>query len=292
MIVVTGAAGYVGGRLVGHLTGAAVRPLGRDDLTADRLPTAVQGATAVVHLAGANEVEAVSDPDGAMSRTVTTTRQVAAAAAAAGVERIVYVSTIHVYGAAMTEDAVVREDTVPAPRHPYATARLASEHIAATEAGADRLVVLRLTNAVGPPATPTVARWTLLVNDLCRQAATDKRLVLKSAGDQWRDFVAMDDAVRAIAAATDPAALPSGTYNLGRGVSHTVMEVAVQVQDAFEALTGARPPIEHPPATGPAPRPYRVDVGRLAAHGLVPASDLSGAIRDTAAFCLENRERL
>jgi UDP-glucose 4-epimerase len=245
-----------------------------------------------VHLAGANEVEASRDPDGALAGTVAATRRVAVAVAAVGVPRLVYVSTVHVYGAALAEDAEISEATVPAPRHPYAISRLASEHTAAAAVAGDALVVFRLTNAVGAPAAPRVDRWSLLVNDLCRQAVNVGTVTLKSAGDQWRDFIPATDAISAIASAAEAGRVPAGTYNLGSGRPRTVRDVAMLVQDAFEARTGERPPLIAPDPSGPAPRPYRVDIGRLAAQGLAPKSDLPVAIDETAAFCLEHRAAL
>ena len=54
------------------------------------------------------------------------------------------------------------------------------------------VVVLRLTNSIGALVAPSVNRWTLLANDLCRQAAlTGRGLVSQTHGCQWRDFVAL-----------------------------------------------------------------------------------------------------
>ena len=53
-------------------------------------------------------------------------------------------------------------------------------------------MILRLTNAVGAPADPSVDRWSLVANDLCPPGRADGRLALRSAGVQWRDFVALE----------------------------------------------------------------------------------------------------
>jgi UDP-glucose 4-epimerase len=156
----------------------------------------------------------------------------------------------------------------------------------------DALVVLRLTNAVGAPAAPDVARWTLLVNDLCREAALHGTVTLKSAGDQWRDFVPITDVVRIVGRACDPAALPGSTYNLGSGAPMTVRTMASLVQDAFFRLAGSKPELIAPEPVGPAPRPYRVAVTKLASHGLTAGGDIAAAVDETAAFCLEHLESL
>src|SRR3546814_8649299 len=80
-------------------------------------------------------------------------------------------------------------------------------------------------------------RWTLVAADLCRSAVSTGELVLRSTGQQWRDFIGLADVVRAIAASTDPAKVPAGTYNLASGTSTTVRELAELVQDRVEART-------------------------------------------------------
>src|SRR5205085_1729863 len=110
--------------------------------------------------------------------------------ASSGVGRLVYLSTMHVYGARIVPGATLTEDMRPEPRSAYGISRLASEHVAASlAAGAYELVVLRLTNSVGAPYDPGVDRWTLVANDLCRQGAQAGQLELRSSGMQWRDFV-------------------------------------------------------------------------------------------------------
>jgi UDP-glucose 4-epimerase len=299
-IAVTGAAGFLGSRLVAELAaaGTSVRALvhtprpwlrAKDQRAVDLvqpvsgIADALEGIHTVVHLAGHNEVVAASDPDRALADTVVMARHVVEAAALVGVRRVVFVSTVHVYGDHLAEGAEVDEDTPPAPHGTYAIARLAVEHLV-TE-GPDP-VVLRLTNAVGAPAHPEVDRWTLVAADLCRSAATTGELVLRSTGQQWRDFIGLVDVVEAIGAAADPSRVPSGTYNLASGRPATVKQLAELVQERFEARTGRRPPLVAPAPIAPDPAPYRVDPARLAALGLVARQPLAESIDEIIDLCL------
>jgi UDP-glucose 4-epimerase len=316
-VLVTGAGGYLGGRLVAALQAPdrIIRTLVRhipDDRPTDAgrvvadlvlapaavLSDACAGIDAVVHLAGPNEVLCAADPDRALCETTVGTRRIADAAAAAGVRRFVYVSTVHVYGAAMAEGATVTEDTVPAPRAIYGTSRLASEHLVASAAavagtGGMGVVILRVTNLIGAPADPAVARWTLLTNDLCRQAVVGGALELRSHGMHWRDFVTMADSCRIVEAATaTDGPVPPGTYNVGSGRPMTGRRVAALVQDVVEELTGRRPPLRAPAPPEDPPEPYRVSVERLAGLGLRADSTARSAIEETFRFCLEHRDRL
>lgn len=312
-ILVTGAGGYVGSGLVGTLAEAGWEPraLGRRhashlaveqvvaDLAedAEAAARACEGVQAVVHLAGENEVEAARNPALALGGTVLATERLVEAVARSDVRRLVYISTVHVYGQRMTGGAMLTEDLRPEPRANYAIARLASEHIVRALASAGvEVVVFRMTNSLGAPAHPSVDRWTLLANDLCRQGATTGRLELRSAGLQWRDFVALAD-VRAFVAAAcrvgDPL-LPAGTYNLGSGRPMRARELAALVQDAFERRTGTRPELHapEPEAGAQPPEAYHVSVERAAGYGLRAQTPVSDAVEDTVRFCIEHREAL
>jgi UDP-glucose 4-epimerase len=303
-VAVTGAAGYIGGRLVAQLREDPQldvipivrqrRPwLGRGqrvvDLVTDpgdAVARAISGVDAVVHLAGRSEVVAAAAPALAVEETVTASRRVCAAARSANVRRIVYVSTVHVYGAALAPSAAVTEDTPASPSTPYAEARLLSEQ--ALFEGRDDLdvVVLRLTNAVGAPAHPEVDRWTLVANDLCRQAIVDHQIVLRTSGIQHRDFVDLGDTCRVIAHAAAPDGLVrAGTFNLGSGEATTVRALADCVQREAEKATNIRPPIEAPPPEGPSPAPPIVDIDRIRALGLSPTTPIEESVRETVEFC-------
>lgn len=302
LIAVTGAGGYLGGRLVGalHAGGTDVSAFARrpvpwlpvptttlDLATADvdELARAFARCGAVVHLAGANEVEAARDVDGTLAATLAAGRRVAAAAALAGVERLVVLSTTRVYGAAAVPGATLDSRTVPCPRHPYAIARLAVEHLAASE-GPAHLVVLRLTNSVGALPDPRVDRWSLVANDLCRQATKGGVLHLRTSGHQWRDFIALTDAIVVIEAAAR-GEVPAGTYDLGSGTPTRVLDLATTVADVATEILGRSTSVSAPPHEGPSPAASPVDVTPLAELGLRPTTRLREAVRETLLACLD-----
>lgn len=304
-MAVTGAAGYLGGSVVRAAAAdesLSVRSLVRRSVTwlpgevrvipdlVDGADEALEGVSAVIHLAGSNEVVASERPDRAVAEAFSASRAVAQACAAHSVRRLVYVSTVHVYGASIRPDNTVDECTVPQPRHPYSIARLASESACHSYAGATEVVVFRLTNSVGPPAHMSVDRWTLVANDLCRQAAEHGTVRLLTPGTQWRDFIAIKDVCRAILMAAEPGRIEPGVYNLGSGQSMTVRALAELVAEEARGAGMGDLTVDAPPAWGERERPYKISVDKLAQYGFTASTPLREAVADTLAFCQTTRQ--
>ena len=264
-VLITGGLGFVGGRLAQLLaeddSNRLTLATRRDVRSVDWLPQAriarvnwevpesldalCAQAEVVVHAAGLNAAESAQRPAAALEVNGAITAKLVTAACSNGVRRFVYISTAHVYASPLQGD--IDEATRPESTHPYATSHRAGEDAvrAAHSAGDIDGVVVRLSNAFGRPASKDVDCWSLLVNDLCRQAVVDRRLALKSSGRQRRDFIPMTEACRAIehlmhVSATD---LGDGLFNVGGEWSPTVLEIAEIIAARCDAVLGFRPPV-------------------------------------------------
>ena len=263
-ILITGATGYVGGRVSQVLekrTDLELVVASRRATPMAWLPDipvvtvdwesysdllkACEGVHTVLHLAAMNVIECAADPIGALEVNGTSSVRLLEAAKENRVSRFVHLSTAHIYGAPLA--GRIDENTCPKPRHPYATSHRAGEDVVLTAHDEGKLtgLVVRLSNAFGVPAHPSVSRWTLLVNDLCMTAATERRLVLRSAGLQRRDFVTLHDVGRAISHLLDIPAEKAGDgiFNLGGACTLQVIELAELVQGRCQAVLGFRPEI-------------------------------------------------
>ena len=307
-VLLTGGLGYLGGRLAcslvasgykvrcGTRRGAIASP---DWLPAmamvtlnwtsiEALTEACRGIDHVVHLAAMNEVESANDPVGALQTNGQASLRLLEAAKAAGVRRFVYFSTAHVYGSPL--QGVIDETTLPRPVHPYAiTHKVAEDFIlAAHDKKQIEGVVVRLSNGFGAPATPNVDRWTLLVNDLCRQAVVTGKLRLNSAGTQSRDFVTLGDVARAVNHLLQLGAdqLSDGLFNLGGGQSVSILDMTERVAARWRVLTERDIEVIRPANDGlPAPTlDYRSD--KLAATGFSLSGQVDREIDDTLTLCI------
>lgn len=308
-ILITGGFGYIGGRLgqgLSELGHSIVLGSRQETSPPDWLPQAKAVQTiwsrtssleeacldvdVVIHAAGMNAQDCGSQPVAALEFNGSGTARMVEAATKAGVRKFIYLSTAHVYASPLVGS--ISEETCPRNLHPYATSHLAGENavLGADQRGEIEGVVLRMSNAIGTPVQPKVNCWMLLVNDLCKQAVTSSRLILRTGGRQQRDFIPMKDVVSAI---THLACLNrrdqymASIFNLG-GSTTTVLEMAEAVAERCQLVLNFRPEIvrAEPDIDSPTPVPLlRYDWERIQRTGFVPMGGIEQEIDGTLNLC-------
>jgi len=197
----------------------------------------------VIQAAGMNAKECAADPVAALEFNGLATARLVAAAYRSGVKKFIYLSTAHVYASPLV--GTITEETCPRNLHPYATSHLAGEHavLSASQRGQIQGVVLRLSNAFGAPMHKDVNCWMLLMNDLCRQAVQTGRLVLQTNGLQQRDFIGMTKVCRVAEhfSVGHSESKPTGVFNVGAGMSQSVIEMAQLIQQRCVHVLGLKP---------------------------------------------------
>jgi UDP-glucose 4-epimerase len=261
-ILIAGGFGFIGGRLANHFSQSGhqvvlgsrnesnppvwlpkvdVAQIKWNDENA--LESSCEGVDVIIHAAGMNAQECSADPVAALDFNGVATARLVAASSRAGVKKFIYLSTAHVYANPLV--GTITEGTCPRNLHPYATSHLSGEHtvLSASQLGKIEGIVLRLSNAFGVPMHKDVNCWMLLVNDLCKQAVQTGRLVLQTRGLQQRDFISLTDVCRVTEyfSVRHSKSKTTGVFNVGVGMSQSVLEMAQLIQKRCKSVLGFEP---------------------------------------------------
>ena len=245
-VLVTGATGAVGPAVVATLCSAGfrVRVLARRKPNPGELPSGVafcqgdirdlptlvavsEGCHGIVHMAALLHI--VDVYPGLEERykeiNVRGTEHVVQAAMQAGVQRLVFTSTIGVYGA--SQGQVLTEASQPRPSSLYAYTKLkAEEHVLGAYRGNNPIgVVLRLAAVYGPRLKGNYLR--LL------QALARGRFVPIGPGRNRRTLVYDRDVAAAVLLALSHPRAAGRIYNVTDGAFHTVSEIVAAISKAL-----------------------------------------------------------
>ena len=248
VVLVIGGGGYIGSALVPQLLadGYRVRMLdllmfGEDPIrefkdhpnleivqadfrNQDPLLNCLRDVDSVVHLGAI-----VGDPACKLDENLTidvnlvSTRTVAELARSCGVRRFVFASTCSVYGAC---DDLLDERSHVKPVSLYGDTKLASERLLLSLANNDFApTILRFATIYGLSGR---TRFDLVVNLLTAKAKLEGEITVHG-GEQWRPFVHVKDAARAIAASLEAprATVANEIFNVGANdQNYTISQIA------------------------------------------------------------------
>lgn len=200
-----------------------------------KLWSLLRGVDCVYHLAARVSVpESLLYPVEYNSVNVGGTVALMTAMRDAGVRRVILTSSGAAYGESIRQP--VRETETMKPSSPYAVSKLASEYYVRAIGGLWKIesVVLRIFNAYGPRQAlppshaPVVPRF-------LRQAISGGSIVIFGDGSQSRDFVYLDDVVRALATAATASGVDQQVINIGSGVEVTINSLVDEIERLVES---------------------------------------------------------
>uniref|UniRef100_UPI0035C9876C dTDP-glucose 4,6-dehydratase n=1 Tax=uncultured Sphingomonas sp. TaxID=158754 RepID=UPI0035C9876C len=329
-IFVTGGAGFIGSALVRHLVqNTAHAVLNFDKLTyAGTLSTvesvahsdryrfvqgdicdaaAVRTAIAafrpdiITHLAAESHVDRSIDGPGTFIQTnvVGTYTMLAEArdywrgldTSARQAFRFHHISTDEVYGS-LGETGLFTEDTPYDPRSPYSASKAASDHLVAAWGHTFGLPVLitNCSNNYGPYHFPEKLIPLMIVKAL---AGAD--LPVYGAGDQVRDWLYVEDHVRALQAVFERG-VPGRTYNVGGNAERrnlAVVHAICALLDESRPRAGGRSYAAQIVSVADRPghdKRYAIDARRIRDElGWAPVETFETGLRKTVAWYLEHQ---
>jgi UDP-N-acetylglucosamine 4-epimerase len=312
-VLVTGAAGFIGSHITRALLADGHEVVGLDDLSTGHrhnLPTptaawrfvhgdvrdpttcdgAMQGASAVVHLAGRNSVpRSLADPRSALEVNVVGGFNLLEAARAADVSRFVFASSSSVYGDDPTLPKV--ELQLRRPLSPYAASKASFEHFARAWSASWGLhtVGLRFFNVFGPRQDPAGA-YAAVVPRFVEAALKRERPLIHGDGSFTRDFTYVDNVVHAVRrslVAPDDASGAVLNVACGGRVSVLGLWRAVAREAGFDAE-----PRFGPARMGDMPH-SQADIGEARRLlGFEPVVDFDEGVRRTVGWFVAQRQEV
>ncbi len=291
-VVITGAAGFIGRTLLqALLTSGASSVVAIDVRSLSNIPfdehqrcevvicersillpldDVLDGADIVFHLAAqVGTTDSIHNPHYDAVTNVQGTIMLLEACRRVGVRRIVYSSSAAVYGAPVY--LPIDEKHPTAPSSPYGLSKLTAERYCLLYGELYDLSVaaLRYFNVYGPHQTSS--SYAAVIPLFLRRVARNEPLTIEGDGYQTRDFVHVQDVVRAnLLAATSHFA---GVLNIGSGRATSIRELAA-------LIGGPSYPIEFVPArAGDIPYSVAAIGAAYAAIGYTPTISLEQGLR-------------
>jgi nucleoside-diphosphate-sugar epimerase len=268
-VLVTGAGGYLGGRIGPRLSelGAIVRRWSRDasrlapwsgpnsveDISGDlhdpvAWDRALDAVDVVFHLAAQTSAyRASEDPAEDLASNVgSVVALLESCRRHGGRPAIVFASTATVigltYGKEMIDESVLERPVTVYDLHKWVAEQYLFTY---SRLGIARATALRLANVYGPGPTSASADRGVL-NRMVRKALSGEPLTIYGTGEQVRDYVYIDDVVRAfVAAANGIDGLDGRPALIGSGTGCTIAGMVRLVAARVTAQTGRTVEVRH-----------------------------------------------
>lgn len=191
-----------------------------------------EGVDYVFHLAAESRIQStVDNPLLCFNTNVYGTAVVLQSAREAGVRKVIYSSTSSAYGLKNNSPLVeiMPEDCL----NPYSVSKVAGEKMCEmyTNLYGLKTITFRYFNVYGP-REPIKGPYAPVVGLFMRQKKNNESLTITGDGKQRRDFVHVDDVVRANILAMEYEGNKHGTvFNVGTGTNYSVNQIAKMISD-------------------------------------------------------------
>lgn len=259
-ILVTGGAGYLGSNLVPMLLdqGYQVHVLDRcyfgsdslkkylnhpslhltneDILYHENIPHLFKDIDAVMHLASiSNDPSCDLDPNLTIQTNFLATMSLARRAQAEGVKHFIFMSSCSVYGA--SGNRYLDEKSTVGPVTLYALTKLQCEReLVRMVSKKFTVTILRMATLFGGSER---MRFDLAINAMTKRALQGKNIIVNGDGKQYRPFIHVKDAARALIEVLKNKKLSDKrqVYNVGsEKLNYSIADLAKEVQQQFPSI--------------------------------------------------------
>ena len=252
--IVTGVAGFIGAAVAKKLIQSGGKVVGIDNLSTgfmSNIPNGVEFIKAhchdpslygdriarsrfdaIFHIAGQSSGEISFDDPGYDLRTnAESTLHLLTFARETGCKRMIYASTMSVYG--IQPDAPVSETAPAVPQSFYGVGKIASEHyLRLYEQFGIASTALRLFNVYGPGQNLENLRQGM-VSIFLAQMINNNKVIVKGDLNRFRDFIHIEDVVAGFLLCLKEEKTRGKVFNVGTGVRSTVGELLDQMMQSY-----------------------------------------------------------
>jgi len=257
------------------------------DILDDHLAKDVcQNADVVIHLAAnAGVIPSIEDPRSDCFANVVGTLNYLEAARINGVRRFVLASSSAPLG---EQDPPIHEEMVARPLSPYGASKLSGEAYCSAyyNSFGIQAVALRFGNVYGQYSS----RKNSVVAKFIKHILASEPLPIYGDGLQTRDFIYVDDLIRAILSAFEKPGVGGQIFQIATHREHTVVEVAKALNRLAEKYLGRKSPIVYEQERKGEVRSSYSDISKAKNMlGFMPKYELQQGLEKTFLWFVENR---
>jgi len=242
-VLITGASGLLGGRLIDFLfkqNKYTLSMLTRDSRendylkkygsvidvdweNQDQLNDILKKADVVIHAFGPTAKKCLDDPINQISLYKKYTHNLLKASELNRVSKIILLSSIHVYSE--NPNGNIDEESSLTNNHPYALSKIVVEDLFNKYSRSDaKIYILRLSNCYGYPITRSENCWNLFVNNICKESIENNSLIINNNPYDKRDFLPISYFCEVICRIIKNNNIKNGLYNLTSGETKELIE--------------------------------------------------------------------
>ena len=307
-VLITGGFGFIGGRLAQFLSKrglevslgtrhSRIPPSSLKNLQVceidwesdSSINAATEGIRTIIHLAAPNAMESFENPEMAHKVNCINSQKLLNYAIKNKVKKIIYLSTIHVYGNPLSNELL--ESNILNPSHPYAKTHFEAEGLF-TRAHNEKKIecaVIRLSNSFGAPAHEDVNCWSLVINDFCLQSVKNDKITITSKVNSTRDFITMTDTCLAILffINLNLSSSKNCIFNVGGKWKKSVLEIANIIKKRAEIILDKDIEISHNISFKESNEKFDFNINKLIQLGFEPSKeeDFINEIDSLLFFC-------
>lgn len=207
------------------------------------------------------------------------------------VKKFIFLSSIRVVSENL--NGIITENTNVNPSSDYGKLKYLIENYLRDKYSENNMskIVLRISNGYGHPVHYMSDCWNLVILDACRQAIKNKKIVLRTKGNDYKDFIPISTLTEVIGnIINDNQHQAFDIFNISSRKSVQIIEFLGLISEEFHNQLSMNIKIEPGEDRNKSdPNSFIIDNEKIANHGWLTPIDHKSEIENLIKFCFENK---